>query len=395
MSLHSELDDLQVFYDHVPRDEAETRERIIYPLLKAIGYSTRQILSEKYDHSRQRPDYTISAADCEDGIWYLEAKAWRVQLEDAQVSQALNYANQNGRRWVVLSNGQFWRLYDNDVKGLPERKLVCEAELSDRVGMTELLAVLSPSGFEEDQLSQFARRQRDLKAERELDDVVLSALNAAFRDPNSPVCVSIAETLSTSSRSITSDRIQKVMRDHFALATIRPVSQSVSPPVQFDAGSGDSYDALRQGVEAIIRSTPTVSVESTWKRGIGFLPEEWTRFLPRNGQDTWKGWAMLFWADVEVDGTVKLILLIGPGPQAERERLFRRAQAASFLKTKPNPARKWDTVYKRLFLQPAVPARAVPDALRAFQVEWNDFVSSDLLELRDWFTQESVGSTTP
>src|SRR5439155_23527827 len=98
-----------------PVNESTTCEWVIYPLLLAAGHARRDILSRVADNNGQYPDYSI-LLDSPHG-WFLEAKAWNVALQDNHAQQALNYANQNGKRWVVLSNGQEWRLYDNDIRG--------------------------------------------------------------------------------------------------------------------------------------------------------------------------------------------------------------------------------------------------------------------------------------
>jgi len=41
----------------------------------------------------------------------IEAKAINIELKDAHVKQAVDYAANEGITWVVLSNGAVWRLY--------------------------------------------------------------------------------------------------------------------------------------------------------------------------------------------------------------------------------------------------------------------------------------------
>ncbi len=102
-------------YDNPPANEAVTCYRIIDPMLNALGYSRMDILPQFADGGNQFPDYTILPDT--DSTWYLEAKAWSASLKDSHVQQSLNYANQNGKRWVVLTSGRRWRLYDNHVIG--------------------------------------------------------------------------------------------------------------------------------------------------------------------------------------------------------------------------------------------------------------------------------------
>ena len=106
-----------------PPNESSTCEWVILPLLWAAGYARRDIVSRVADNNGQYPDYTLLPNDPE-RTWYLEAKAWNVALEDKHAQQSLNYANQNGKRWVALTNGRVWRLYDNRIQGLAADKLI-------------------------------------------------------------------------------------------------------------------------------------------------------------------------------------------------------------------------------------------------------------------------------
>ena len=142
MTIEDEITEAQSFYTDPPRNESNTCDWIILPMLHAAGYSRRDIESRVVDATGQFPDYTILPA--ESGVtWYLEAKAWNVPLEDVHAKQALNYANQNGKRFVVLTNGQWWRLYDNSIQGVLANKLVTDVALTNATEIHRFLRALS------------------------------------------------------------------------------------------------------------------------------------------------------------------------------------------------------------------------------------------------------------
>ena len=98
-----------------PGNEQDTRFRVIDPILLELGYTRYEINSNNWDGNGGIPDYTILPGD--NAGWYLEAKAWNVPLEEKHARQATTYAYQNGKRWVVLTNGREWRLYDSHIPG--------------------------------------------------------------------------------------------------------------------------------------------------------------------------------------------------------------------------------------------------------------------------------------
>ncbi|MGC8863969.1 MAG: hypothetical protein ACP5R5_14530, partial [Armatimonadota bacterium] len=84
-----------------PPNEACTCEWVIRPLLEAAGYATHEILPQGSSGGAGYPDYTILPGT--QRTWYPEAKTWDKNLENgADAVQALNYANAQGKRWVVL-----------------------------------------------------------------------------------------------------------------------------------------------------------------------------------------------------------------------------------------------------------------------------------------------------
>lgn len=141
-----------------PSNEAETCSRVIGPLLLAMGYAHQEIRIQGADQAKQKPDYTILPL-AEEYTWFLEAKAWDVPLDDNHAIQAVNYANTQGKRWVVLSNGREWRIYDNHTLGTVTAKLACRAGLKEE-GFVSLLEAISKDSIIMGKLEGYVRNAR-------------------------------------------------------------------------------------------------------------------------------------------------------------------------------------------------------------------------------------------
>lgn len=167
-----------------PPNEATTCHRVIDPVLHAIGYAPQDILVQGSDNQGQKPDYTILKGTPSE--WFLEAKSWTSSLSDNHAGQALNYANQNGRRWVVLSNGKEWRLYDNDIRGTSAEKLVATARLSNDEEIRPFLDAISKHSVTSGRLESQAQGFR-----------LSSVLDAQMKDANSRVVRAIRNAVNT------------------------------------------------------------------------------------------------------------------------------------------------------------------------------------------------------
>jgi hypothetical protein len=164
-----------------PQTEADTREWIIRPILLSIGNEHHEIKSQAYDGKGSYPDYTM--LDGQAAAWYLEAKAWNVELSPSHVDQALNYAHANGKRWVVLSNGRAWELYDDRITGVSSDRLSARASLDDPAGLRSLLRALSRESVLSGATATYAEGQRRRMV-----------LCAQIEDPGSPIVKAIVKT---------------------------------------------------------------------------------------------------------------------------------------------------------------------------------------------------------
>lgn len=156
MALDEAIREAQACASPPPANELETCDRIVYPLLRAAGYDAIKIAAQRHSHGI--PDYTILPADSA-YTWYVEAKAWSAALDENHASQALMYAYLNGKRWVMLTNGREWRLYDARVMAdcSRERVVLC-ARLEDGSAMSELLSAIGPKSLYSGHLDEVADR---------------------------------------------------------------------------------------------------------------------------------------------------------------------------------------------------------------------------------------------
>jgi predicted transport protein len=114
-------------------NEANTKALLIEPLMAALGWDPvdlDQVEREYRVFDGTRLDYALKI----DGKprLFLEAKALGSNLDDkAFIAQTVNYANNAGVLWCVLTDGLAYRVYKTNEPVGMEEKLLFEADISE------------------------------------------------------------------------------------------------------------------------------------------------------------------------------------------------------------------------------------------------------------------------
>ena len=166
-----------------PNNEANTCNWVIFPLLQSCGYSLYEIHAQGHDPAGNIPDYTVLPDS--PNTWFVEAKKWQGAIKDSHVTQASNYANAQGKRWFVVTNGREWRLYDDHIIGVsPPDRLIAAAKIDCAGELEALLAALSKASVQAGHLGTFARKAR-----------LAAVLSRQMTDANSEVFAAITSVL--------------------------------------------------------------------------------------------------------------------------------------------------------------------------------------------------------
>lgn len=106
--------------------EADTVTVINDMLSQICGYDKYLHVTSQY---AIRGTYVDLAVKVDEEIRFLiEVKAIGIELKDARVKQAIDYAANEGIEWVVLTNGANWRIYKVHFGQPIEKILVCELD---------------------------------------------------------------------------------------------------------------------------------------------------------------------------------------------------------------------------------------------------------------------------
>jgi len=115
---------------------------VIEPILRALGYEDLEFRKRVQGIGGDYPDYLVLPGS--DHQWVLEAKEWDARLDERCERQAVNYANNNGAQWAVLTNGKTWRVYNTRAGGdLSQQRVYELADISEVDGGAEVLSRLS------------------------------------------------------------------------------------------------------------------------------------------------------------------------------------------------------------------------------------------------------------
>lgn len=165
-------------------NETNTRVLLLEPVLDALGWNTRDLtcVTREYQvYDGTFLDYALIANGRP--VLFLEAKALASALGDPKfTAQTVNYANNEGVVWCVLSDGVKYRVYKTNEPVDMSRKLVFELDLHDfadeeeRPVLLRRLRMLSRQAVEAGELDALGARLFD-------DARVRTVLERLFSEP--------------------------------------------------------------------------------------------------------------------------------------------------------------------------------------------------------------------
>ncbi|MCY3782827.1 MAG: type I restriction enzyme HsdR N-terminal domain-containing protein [Chloroflexi bacterium] len=155
-------------YEGMGITEMETRASLINPLLNALGWRVGDLEQVRQEYGFQGSDSRVDYALMEAGkpSLFVEAKALGKNLGDQKwASQIVSYATMAGVEWVVLTDGNDYRIYNTHAPVPVSEKLFHAVRVTDdNHSVSEVLDLLSRSGRPKDRLkaqwrAQFVDRQ--------------------------------------------------------------------------------------------------------------------------------------------------------------------------------------------------------------------------------------------
>lgn len=163
-------------------NEANTKALLIEPLLAALGWDPVDLDAVEREvrvYEGTFLDYALKIGGSP--RVYVEAKAVGENLDDKRyIAQAINYANNDGVVWCVLTNGVRWRVYKTNETAPMDQKRLFDVDLSDQTEssgeMQRLLRLVRREAVAGGELDRFGDRVFT-------DGRVRAALAALAADP--------------------------------------------------------------------------------------------------------------------------------------------------------------------------------------------------------------------
>lgn len=219
-------------------NEANTKALLIEPLLAELGWNTAdldQVEREYRVFDGTSLDYALKIAG--EPRLFVEAKAVGKKLDDkAFISQTVNYANNEGVVWCVLTNGLAYRIYKTNEPVAMDEKLLFEVDLGEAGEATgsevsKSLQLISRDSLEGGSLETWGEQVF-------VDKRVRGALVSLAKKPPADLLSVVGKALGKP--VVSAERLQE------SLARILDVEQGASAPTPVGPG-GSAKQAKKPG----------------------------------------------------------------------------------------------------------------------------------------------------
>lgn len=213
-------------------NEENTKATLIEPVLRALGWNTEdieEVQREFKTHSRHKPvDYGLLVVRTPRLL--IEAKALGENLSDHRwVNQIMGYASVAGVEWIVLTNGDEYRIYNTHAPVVVEEKLFRAVQVTaDDPTVVQTLELLAKNRLEENRIEVLWRAHF-------VDRQVQAAIEHLFsRDHNDMLLVN---HVASRTKNLTAEEIR---------GSIARCRVSLDFPVDFDAIRAPRVKAKRK-----------------------------------------------------------------------------------------------------------------------------------------------------
>lgn len=187
-------------------NEENTKATLIEPLLRALGWDTEnidEVVHEYKGKKRDKPvDYGLLITRTP--RLFVEAKQLGANLDDRKwANQIMGYAVVAGVEWIVLTDGNEYRIYNTHAPVAVEKKLFRTVKITDRDSPVEqTLRLLAKDKLEENDIKALWRAQF-------IDSQVRQALESIFTADGDLLVVNY---VATRAKDLTTDEIRSSLR---------------------------------------------------------------------------------------------------------------------------------------------------------------------------------------
>jgi len=225
-------------------NEENTKATLIEPVLRALGWDTEdveEVQREFKAHSRHKPvDYGLLVVRTPRLL--IEAKALGENLSDHRwVNQIMGYASVAGVEWIVLTNGDEYRIYNTHAPVVVEEKLFRAVKVAaNDPTVVQTLELLAKNRLEENRIEVLWRAHF-------VDRQVQAAIEHLFsRDHNDMLLVN---HVASCTKNLTAEEIR---------GSIARCRVSLDFPVDFNAIQAPKAKARRKVEGATTASGPSL-----------------------------------------------------------------------------------------------------------------------------------------
>lgn len=148
------------------RGEADTRAKIVEPLLEQLGWSfvedeVKVEYSIKFGTATSRVDYALLID--ERPTVFVEAKALGSDLTSDDARQILDYGRHKGIEWCVLTNGKEVEIYNTKWGEDPKQALVDKVTLQEFIDKKHILEKISKYSIKSGETRKYADTIKQVK----------------------------------------------------------------------------------------------------------------------------------------------------------------------------------------------------------------------------------------
>lgn len=165
-------------------NETDTKATLITPLITALGWPHDDLdfVKREYRHNPKHNPVDYALIDAGQPRVFIEAKALDISLNNHKwLNQIAGYASVSGVKWIVLTNGDEYRIYNAGANVPVEEKLFRSIRISDGGSYVETtLGLLSHASLQDGRLDAHWRHQF-------IDRRITQILYTLFRDGNKSI----------------------------------------------------------------------------------------------------------------------------------------------------------------------------------------------------------------